>query len=485
MEHDRSTLQPSALTQGPNSPGAARVPGLLRLFDGTSAMAAALPFGGEALELGRGSAVLGQAQDPRMSRRHARVHFDGQRFWATDLGSQNGTFVDGEAVPSGASSEVRRVLRMGDSLFVPCADVSPLTACGVEVRDGFVRGPAMQRLLQEVVRAARSGASLHVHGESGAGKEGIARAFHGGAREGGPFVAVNCAAIPQGVAERLLFGAKRGAYSGADADAPGYLQAAEGGTLFLDEVVELDLQVQAKLLRVLETGEVLALGAAKPKAVSVRICSASNKDLRGQVAAGKLREDLYFRLARPELALPPLRQRPEEVPLLLEREVRQASPGLGLHVSLVEACLLRPWPGNVRELLTEARGAARAALLRGARRVDEQHLSPGAGTAFGPSALAPSERAAARAPSETKGLRSASKRPPATTPPAEAAPREAASRARPLDEAERERIEEALRQQGGNVAATARALGMHRTHLRRLIDRGQIAAPNEPEPDAT
>jgi DNA-binding NtrC family response regulator len=464
MERDGSTLQPSGVMGGKDGSGEARVPGLLRLFCVGTAMAQALPLGGEGLELGRGASVLGEVQDPRMSRRHAHVRFDGRRFWVTDLGSQNGTFVEGEPAPSGTARELQRVLRMGDSLFVPCADVRPFEKYGVKVIDGFVRGPALQGLLEEVSRAAGLGFSLHLHGESGTGKEGVARAFHQhGPRGQGPFVGVNCAAIPQALAERLLFGAKRGAFSGADADAPGYLQAADGGTLFLDEVVELDLAVQAKLLRALETREVLALGASRPKAVDVHICSASHKDLRALVANGRLREDLYFRIGRPEVTLPPLRQRPEELALLVQNEVRKVTPELALHVLLMEACLLRPWPGNVRELLVEVRSAIQTALLQGARRLEAPHLSATAGTAFGPTQ-----------PPQA----------PPTSPEPPPARAEAPPRAKPLDAEERARLEEALRQQGGNVAATARALGMHRTQLRRLLERhGITAAGGEPEPE--
>ncbi|NVJ25261.1 sigma 54-interacting transcriptional regulator [Myxococcus sp. AM011] len=456
MEHDGSTLRPSADGGGQGASDAARVPGLVRIFGGGTALAVALRIPPEGLELGRGP-LLGEVQDPRMSRRHAQVRFDGKHFQAVDLGSQNGTWVDGEPLAPGAPREVRTVLRMGDSLFVPSLDVRPLEEHGVVLVDGFVRGPGGRRLLAEVARAAELGFSLHIHGESGAGKEGLARAFHQhGPRREGPFVAVNCAAIPEGIAERLLFGVRRGAYSGAEADALGYLQAADGGTLFLDEVVELDLSVQAKLLRALETREVLPLGASRAKTVDVHLCSASNKDLRALVARGGLREDLYFRMGRPEVVVPPLRQRPEELPLLLQREAERVAPGLGLHVSLVEQCLLRPWPGNIRELLVELRGAIQGAQLQGATRVEARHLSPTAGTAFGPGSA---------------------------TPPSGPEPRPE-PRAEAPEPDERARLEEALRQQGGNVSATARALGLHRTQLRRLLRRhGLDSADTTPEPE--
>ncbi|WP_437548074.1 sigma 54-interacting transcriptional regulator [Sorangium sp. So ce367] len=468
MTDDGSTLQPSG-HRASSSGGPAAAPGLVRVFGAGVTLASALPFEGEALELGRGSAALGEAKDPRMSRRHARFRFDGRRFWVEDLGSQNGTFVDGEPLPAGAPREATCVVRLGDSLFVPSNDVGPLARQGVVARQGFVRGPAMQRRLAEAARAAELGLSLHIRGESGTGKEGVARAFHEeGPRAAGPFVPVNCASIPQGIAERLLFGVQRGTYSSANADAQGYLQAAEGGTLFLDEIGELDLEVQAKLLRALETREVLALGASRPKKVDFAFCSASHRDLRAQVASGRLREDLYFRLGRPAVELPPLRRRLEEMALLIEQQVRQLAPELGVHVSLVEACLLRPWPGNVRELLVEARAAAQSALMQGASRVEAAHLSPSAGALFEPDPPSGAPPAGGRD----------------SAPAARRARRALPSRAPPLDAGERARIEAALREQGGNVRAAARALGMHRTQLRRLIERhGLGASTGAGEPD--
>jgi transcriptional regulator with PAS, ATPase and Fis domain len=267
-------------------------------------------------------------------------------------------------------------------------------------------------------------------------------------------VAVNCAAIPHALAERLLFGAKRGAYSGAEADADGYVQEADGGTLFLDEIAELDPQVQAKLLRVLESKELLPLGASKPRKVDFAFCSATNKDLRALVAAGTLREDLYFRVGLPAVALPALRNRPEEIPALIAQELAKLSPATTAHVSLVEQCLLRPWPGNVRELLTELRTAAQAALADG-NRVAARHLSATAGSVFG-SAM-PDAR-----PAPQDGHDS---------PPSDG-PRKRMPR---VDVEWRRRIEDALRANAGNIAATARALGLHRTQLRRLVERHGLA----------
>jgi DNA-binding NtrC family response regulator len=399
-----------------------------------------LPLARGAVEIGREGPLADLIDDVRMSRRHARVSFDGRAWTVRDLGSRNGTAVDGEELTGERAGEQLRVARAGSSLFLLAADVNP-TRGGVRAQGDTLMGPALVRAWQAVARAARCGSTLHLRGESGSGKELAARAFHAaGPRCAGPFAAVNCAAIPEGLAERLLFGARRGAYSGAVEDAAGTIQSAHGGTLFLDEIAELDLAVQAKLLRVLETREVLPLGAARPQPVDIAICSATHKDLRAEVAAGRMREDLYFRVARPEVVVPPLRARLEEVPWLIDRALRRVAAAAGsdpealrAHPSLVEACLLRPWPGNVRELLAEISAAAQAAIDAGSPQVKAEHLSPTAGVGFGP----PSAPAA----------------PEAAGPP------------------DREAIEAALRKAGGNVSSAARALGPHRTQLRRLLSR--------------
>jgi DNA-binding NtrC family response regulator len=466
---DSRTLPPSASSHHDSRGDGAHVPGVIVVFSGGAPQARAIPLALGSLELGRGDASDGKLDDGRVSRQHARVALEDGRWIVTDLASQNGTFVDGQLTAAHTPTPAQRVIRVGDSLLVPCADVRPFEHTGVGVLDGFVRGPAMRALLEATARAAHDGTTLHIRGESGTGKEGIAQAFHrAGARGASPFVAVNCAAIPHAVAERLFFGAKRGAYSGADADAPGYVQEADGGTLFLDEVAELDLQVQAKLLRVLESHEVLPLGASKPRKVDFVFCSATNKDLRALVAAGLLREDLYFRIGRPAVTVPALRNRPEEIPALIAHQLAALSPAPAVHVSFVEQCLLRPWPGNVRELLTELRTAASAALIDGAR-LKARHLPAAAGSVLG-SAVADPRAAPPSWP------------PPAPhSSPAPDVPRKRMSRD---DPAWRPRIEAALRANHGNVAAAARFLGLHRTQLRRLLERHGISVDDANNDDA-
>lgn len=353
-----------------------------------------------------------------------------------------------------------RCLRIADTILVPSADITPLTPFRISVGNGLVVGPRLAAVYQRIERVAASSTTLHLTGESGAGKENAARVFHAasqGAR--GPFVPVNCATIPEGIAERLLFGARKGAFSGVTADAEGLVQAANGGTLFLDEVAELQPAVQAKLLRVLESREVLALGALRPQPVSIQLCSASHRSLHTEVAAKRLREDLYYRLGRPAERIPSLHERPEEIPWLIDQELRRVSPECQAHVSLIEACLLRRWPGNVRELQVEIRSAIREALGSASPRVRAEHLSPTAGMAI-ESELAALPTSVAPGP-PPGNLQSEG--------PAGPGASAAAGRQEPVS-LSRAQILAGLIEAGGRVAAAARNLGIHRTHLRRLIE---------------
>ncbi len=448
--HEGATLERSEIRDPGEAPGEP-LPGLVLVFSERQPRLAALPLTGETLVIGRGEHAGVAIQDGRMSRLHAALRRDGERFSVQDLGSRNGTRVDGELVRPQVWTPARKLVRLGDSLFLVCRDVRPFVRAEVlQTPDGRVMGPASQAVAAAIGRAAQYGASLHLAGESGVGKEGAARSFHDlGPHARGPFVAVNCAAIPEGIAERLLFGARKGAFSGAAADADGYVQAAHGGTLFLDEVADLDLQVQAKLLRVLESREVLALGATRPRPVELRVCSATHKDLRALVVAGRLREDLYFRIGRPEVAIPPLRERLEEIPWLIGAALQRVSSELWAEAALVETCLLRTWPGNIRELLTEIGAAAHEAAVSDSPKVLLGHLGPRAGLAFTTAPAASSEPVDSEppgAPLESFSL------------PADRRGPEA-----------RGVLLAALRSCGGNVSAAARALGLHRTQLRRLL----------------
>ncbi len=443
MAEQPVTLRDSMSGKGNVEGSGLPTPGLLLIFAMGEPRCTPIPIANGVIDLGRGDGKTIFPADPRMSRRHASISFDGERFRVIEHGSQNGTYVDGVRVQGGLHSATARVLRTGDSLFLFCGDLRPYQKSGVRVSDERVVGPLLAEVLSQAARAAQYGRTLHITGDSGSGKEGVARAFHGAAaKPSGPFVPINCATIAPGVAERLLFGARRGAFSGAVADSEGLIQSADGGTLFLDEVAELDLAVQAKLLRVIETREVLAMGALRPRLVNIQLCTASHRNLRQEVSSSRFREDLYFRISSPSVTVPLLRQRLEEIPWLIQLALRSIPERLSVHSLLVEQCLLRVWPGNVRELLAEVRAAAHEALGRGVGRLEPQHLSAHAGQ--------PIER------NED------------TPPPCAVLFHPPISR---RDQPDRTQLEDALRRSDGNISATARLLGLHRTQLKRLLQK--------------
>jgi transcriptional regulator with PAS, ATPase and Fis domain len=430
-------------------PAQGRIPGVVGIFSQGQPINLPIPIYRQTIEIGRG-ATHGDTKlvDDRTSRKHTRIEWCGAEVRVTDRGSRNGTFVDGRPVQDEVFPGVPRVLRIGNTLFRFTLDIRPFLKGEVTVRDNRVIGPTLRERYEEIARVAAAGeTTLLLTGPSGAGKELAAQAFHEACQRKGPFVAVNCATIPDGLAERLLFGARRGAYSGASADAEGHIQTADGGTLFLDEIAELEAGVQAKLLRVLETREVQPLGASTPRKVDIRVCTATLKDLRGEVAAGRFRRDLYFRIGSPEVCLPSLIERLEELPWLARAELQRAGP-LVPSALFLEACALRPWPGNVRELLRELRTAGRAALSEGRATVEPADLAPSAGQDIAEAPPPPTPHGASGARPR------ASFKTPAAIP----------------SDATRAAIEAALLKERGNVTRAARALSVHRTQLRRWID---------------
>jgi transcriptional regulator of acetoin/glycerol metabolism len=408
--------------------GGRAAPGLIEVWSSRRATLSPLELaGGAPLVIGReGDAAI---DDRKLSRRHVEIACAHGTWRVKDLDSHNGTFVDGEQIRGEVvRTSPPRVVRAGETLLVPCADVRMFRRGGIELADGLVVGPTLRAAHDAIAVAARTSATLHVTGETGAGKELAARRFH----TTGPFVAVNCAAIPSALAESLLFGVKRGAFSGADADRDGYFASADKGTLFLDEIGELPLEVQAKLLRAVESGEVMAVGATRPRAAAIRLCTATHHDLRALVAAGTFRQDLYYRIGRPVVAVPPLRDRPEDVGYLALAAIAKVAPKLTATASFVEQLLIRPWPGNARELLAEVADAATRALAAGADTLAADRLADDAGM-----------------PIEAAG-----------------------DGPRTADRLDARAIAEALDHAGGNVSAAARALGVHRNQLRRILARG-------------
>ena len=215
---------------------------------------------------------------------------------------------------------------------------------------------AMMRVRELIARAGPAQATVLITGESGTGKELVARAIHcASSRAEGPFIKVNCAAIPDDLIESELFGHEKGSFTGATARQKGRFARAHGGTIFLDEIGDMSLRTQAKVLRALQEGEIEPLGAGATVRVDVRVIAATNKDLRTEIAAGRFREDLYYRLSVLPIPIPPLRERREDVPLLVEHLARRVAEENNFRPrrfapAALAALAARPWPGNVREL---------------------------------------------------------------------------------------------------------------------------------------
>ncbi len=308
---------------------------------------------------------------------------------------------------------------------------------------GFVGGsPHLRRIVADIERLRTFGrTSVLITGESGTGKELVARAIHHHSpRSAGPFVAVNCVAIPSDLAESLFFGHMKGAFTGAMADRKGYLELADGGTLFLDEIGDMPATLQGKLLRVLEDGEVTPVGSNKPRKVDIRIVSATNADLKRKMAAGDFREDLFFRLARYAVETPALRERKEDLPLLAAHFLKVFAEEMGTPVPVIGSDALEllgghPFPGNIRELKNVME---RAVILSGGREIRREHLQL---------------------------LQVAAPPPPPAPEPEEPLPLN-------IGEAEQELIQRALRQTNGNVAEAARLLGIHRSRIYRKQGKG-------------
>jgi DNA-binding NtrC family response regulator len=430
-----------------------------------------LPVAGE-VTIGRGEACGVRVDDPSVSRQHAVLRV-GPALEIEDVSGANGIFVPNKPRQALANETLtmrqlvrrkselavgERVLMGAVSLVVrraPVPDVPDLPATGggdaVVVRD-----PAMRALYDQAERAARASISVLLLGETGVGKEVLARAIHARSpRAGGPFMGINCAALAESLLEGELFGAEKGAYTGAVAARAGLFEAASGGTVFLDEVGELPLPTQGKLLRVLEERVVTRLGSTRPRPIDVRFVAATNRDLDADSRAGKFRSDLYFRLAGISLQIPPLRQRPAELELLAAGFVRSAcrdlerSAPLGISPEAMDKLRGYAWPGNVRELRNVIE---RAAVLCVGDTIQPEHL---------PAAVLQS--AAAPVAAVVSAL-------PSAAPSASSGGADLQGEIRAL---ERARIVEALDRCGGNQSRAAEMLGIsRRTLVSRLSEFG-------------
>ena len=376
-----------------------------------------------------------QVPDGALSSEHAELRKQDRGWVIRDAGSRNGTFVDSRRVEE-QLLEDGAVLQVGGTFFAfhaayPRSEPALLDSRDLPVGPTGLRtfSPVMQQVLRRVEVVAPSRVPVLLQGESGTGKELIARALHLLSGRAGEFVAVNCGAIAPNLVEAELFGYRKGAFSGADRDHPGLLRASSGGTLLLDEIGDLPLQVQAVLLRVLQESEVLQVGTVRPLRLDLRVVAASHRDLETLAREKQFRHDLLARLDGITLAIPPLRERPEDVPLLLATLIGRHSPAGSLSLSprVAEALLTYDWPLNVREL---ENALAAALVLSAGGTVQVEHL---------PRAVVEGQ-----------------KMPPDLT---------------PEELAHREELLGLLREHHGNLNAVARVVGKGRTQVVRWVSR--------------
>jgi transcriptional regulator with PAS, ATPase and Fis domain len=421
--------------------------------------------------IGRSPDVEIALDDLSVSRHHALIRDEGDgRFVLADLGSANGTWRNGERLALPAT------LRNGDSIRIGSVELRFLAphaideahlgasinetlgvtttlnteepSCGPTIIASSVN---MIEALRLAHQASNSPIPVMIQGETGTGKELLARAIHadgpGAAR---PFIAINCAALPENLLESELFGHRKGAFTGAVQDRIGLLEAARGGTVFLDEIGEMPLAMQPKLLRFLQESEIQRIGENHPRHVDVRVLAATNRDLDAEVTARRFREDLFFRLTAITITLPPLRERRDDIPLLAERLLRRACQrhgreALSISPSALAALASYDWPGNVRELENE--------LLRAV-------AVTGPGARLTPAHLSARVRGGVSGAASTGAISGAD---------ADAAPEVSADLRHAVSRFERDHIEEVLVQNKDNVSATARALGVSRGALHKKL----------------
>ena len=436
------------------------------------------------LIIGRSAECDVSIPDATVSRRHLRVHV-GTELAIEDLGSANGTAYDAKPLRpfERTAIDLGRPLDIGSAtLFIhaargvlPASGPGPSSAAPPSSRaqravstlppppsaGEVVRDEALRRIYVLLPAIAPSPLSVLVLGETGVGKEVYADAIHRTSdRANGPFLKLNCAALPESILEGELFGYERGSFSGAITARPGLFEAAHGGTVFLDEIGELTLPTQAKLLRVLESGEVLRIGSRAPMRVDVRFVAATNRDLGALVASGSFRADLFYRLEGVRIEIPPLRERTADIIPLVEFFIQRLAARMNLTPPVLSPGaeeLLRgySWPGNVRELRNVVERAV--VMNPDVAVLEESHLVMYA--AASRSTLAPATSREA--------------------PPAQKTPRATDDLRGALETVERQAIVDALERTGGNQSAAARLLGIGRHALIGRIEAYGLARPRK------
>jgi len=398
---------------------------------------------GTKVTIGRSRVADVSVADPTVSEFHVELHGHEHGIEVRDLDSWNGTWFEGARMTSGVVPSGAR-LQIGESLVridtIGEAEVAPKPASD-SFRGLLGRSAAMRELFALLEKLAPTELAVTIQGPTGSGKELVARAIHdGSARAKGPFVVLDCAALPTALAESILFGHAAGAFTGANEARGGVFDAADGGTLFLDEVGDLPLDLQPKLLRVLEQRRVTRVGEAFARPISVRVVSATWRDLRRMVNKGQFRDDLYFRLAQMRVEIPSLGERREDIELLandfLRRLPRKAACARSLSREAMTELSAREYPGNVRELRNVVERAAfmcDGPVIKPADLAFERLLQPGR---------------------ETEDI---------DVPDFKGAKRTA------VDDFERDYLARVMIKSGGNIAVAAGLAGIERHYLRALL----------------
>jgi DNA-binding NtrC family response regulator len=416
---------------------------------------------GRALAMASSLATVGRHKtndlvldDPRVSGVHLELRRVGDRVHVRDAGSTNGTWIGPHRVTEielAAGGE----LMVGTTLLRLDIDnaATPATlSSGDSFGELVGHSTEMRELFATLERIAPKNLTVLVQGETGTGKEEVARAIHARSpRASAPFVVIDATALPESLTESILFGHEKGAFTGADQRRTGLFETAQGGTVFLDEIGELPASIQAKFLRVLERREVTRVGGTAAAKIDVRVIAATHRDLRHEIDAGRFREDLFFRLAQVRVVVPPLRDRPEDIPILCQKlllEIVGTSEPRMIEASALSQLQAQPWPGNVRELRNVLARAAALATDATIRRGDV------AGEGFGFRG--------------TKGERSAM----------DLSGKFAVAKERAIERFEAAYLAALIKRSKGNLSLAAREADLARHHLRDLLKkRGLYESP--------
>ncbi len=411
-----------------------------------------------------------QLSDSKVSGLHCEIRLDDRGYRLRDLDSTNGTYVSslrindvyiGAGTVIALGSTRLKFEPLGESIEIELADTDRFGSM-------IGRSVKMRELFARLEKLAKTDTTVLVTGETGAGKELVAEALHDHSPRGikdGPFVVLDCGSIPPNLIESELFGHERGAFTGATNSYAGAFERAHGGTVFLDEIGELPLAMQPKLLRVLERKEVRRVGGTKTIEVDVRIVAATNRDLGVEVNRGRFREDLYYRLAVARVHVPPLRERKDDLPLLIEH-ILQTTPGgetASIAQETIDLMMKHDWPGNVREL----RNVIERAVLLAESPESEDALR-----------RAPQPAAAKAEPSITVTPSQTATSTDATmTVPVDVSIPFKNAKQNVISEFERRYISRLLAQHDGNISAAARAAGIDRMSIHKMLHRLGLANP--------